>query len=594
MVANKKRIRSSVGTSEMDDVSICAKVSEEDDEEDKMKHGKKKKNFDRPIAFLQEVENYTRVIVEEQKTGMQLKQEYDRLQVLIEDLKGNVSTIRKSLEYKCEQIKIKKSMEELDSEQKAESFGFHLTPLVLQYQQDVQQLTDKFCRVAPLSSSSSSLEKGKGGDEDKKKWTWHEEDQCLQEDQMSNSQDKELLKKLEDKIEQWRLRKMEIQDQKKDNSKYSSNNIKKKKENWYKKTKLEQKNQARKEAQQEQDENNNGSPNSDGDSDGDGKSDSDGDVKSDSGDELLDGDSDDDFLFPEEQKELSDSYEQYKMEKKKRTKGYFYTLEEEERDRQQCLEEEKKSIDERYVRLLQRRMDPDKVLPEFIQRDVCRHCRSDMIKNKSESQLICTNPQCGKSYLFLNSTSDALAYGEEVEIPKHVYERNKHFKGFVTQFHESQSTIPNFVLAALKYRYFEKIHHRSKKKIKPTPVRKGLKVLGLQNWYNKSTIISHRLNGVPIPTFNEFQYNRILVRFEMMQLLFDQLRSNRTNFMNFNFSIQQFMKMDGLDYFVDSFPLLKTKPLNEHLYQIMTVICEILQSRRKHESDLHWILPRRF
>lgn len=245
------------------------------------------------------------------------------------------------------------------------------------------------------------------------------------------------------------------------------------------------------------------------------------------------------------------------------------------------------SLQQPYVGILTRMMSPDKVVPQFVQRDECRDCHSDMIKVKADAQLVC--PKCSTSSNFLNSTSEALAFGEEVEIPEHVYMRVKHFRGWLSQFRIGAAPVPDNVIIAVD-RCFRDIHDNSTRKVRPTPVREILRKLKLQMYGSVATIITHRLNNKPIAKLTDAEFDRILWRFDMIQVPFILLKNDeRTNFINFNYCVHKFTQMEGWDHFSTCFPLLKTRKVLKGLDEIFAKICSELQKQRRHPSDPQWI-----
>jgi hypothetical protein len=240
-----------------------------------------------------------------------------------------------------------------------------------------------------------------------------------------------------------------------------------------------------------------------------------------------------------------------------------------------------------FLRRLRRMFTPAKVVPHFVQRDECRKCRSEMVRVESEAQLQC--PQCSTSMDFLNSTSEALAFGEEVEIPEHVYMRVKHFRGWFSQFRIGAPPVPDHVIIAVD-RAFRNIHHNSKVKVLPTPVRDILRDLKLQAYGSQATIITHRLNKQPIAKLTDKEFDIVLWRFDMIQVPFTNNKlENRTNFINFNYCVHKFAQMEGWHHFTPCFPLLKTRDVLEKLDRVFFKICAELQSQRQHASDPQWL-----
>lgn len=244
---------------------------------------------------------------------------------------------------------------------------------------------------------------------------------------------------------------------------------------------------------------------------------------------------------------------------------------------------------EPFLRLFQRYFCPQEVTPRFVQRDECPQCRTPLLKDKGESQLVCPNRRCGISVPYMDTTSEALAYGEEFEIPEHVYERFKHFATWLSQFRRGTPIVPDHVIIKVDLE-LRKVHDKSYQRVRPTPVRHALRRIGLPNYCPVHLRITHRLNNLPIAEFNNYECDRIKLRFQMVQVPFLLLKDiMRKNFMNFSFCVNKFVQMDGWFHFMSCFPLMKTRKVIQILDMTLQRIVNMLQSERSSSMDPVWI-----
>jgi len=243
-----------------------------------------------------------------------------------------------------------------------------------------------------------------------------------------------------------------------------------------------------------------------------------------------------------------------------------------------------------YLRRLQRLLSPSGVVPMFIQSDQCPQCRIDMVKINGESQLKC--PRCRQCIEFLNSTSEALPFGEDVDIASHIYINVKHFRSWLLQFRQDTPDVPDAVISAVHHYFHRRYHDASKRKYRPTPVRHALKRMELTQWCGSAQVIVNRLTNTPIAKFAMSQYDRIVWRFEATQVTWASMKpEERCNFMNYRYFVRNACQMDGLDHFAMCFMMPKGRKVVRALRQMLQTVCDEMQRRRRYPSDPQWIMP---
>ena len=91
-------------------------------------------------------------------------------------------------------------------------------------------------------------------------------------------------------------------------------------------------------------------------------------------------------------------------------------------------------------------------------------------------------------------------------------------------------------------------------------MKKILKKLALQQYYEHTTFIISKLSGIPPPTINRETEEKIRLMFKQMQEPFEKHKSKtRTNFLSYSYVLHKVFQLLGLDNFVKYFPLLKNK-----------------------------------
>ncbi len=195
--------------------------------------------------------------------------------------------------------------------------------------------------------------------------------------------------------------------------------------------------------------------------------------------------------------------------------------------------------------------------PVFIFQDSCQICLVNLLVMTRESRLVC--PRCSRSYSYLNASSGTLPYGDELDVNKHVYERKKHFKNWISQYRATASPLPDNVIWIVKLR-FMKLHIKSSHEVRPTPIKHILKNTGLRSFTEFAARICSRMNGVPIAAFTEEEIQMLVDLFDQSQVPFLQLKENlRTNFLNGSYVMNKFCRILGLSHFQVCFRLLKSR-----------------------------------
>ncbi len=112
------------------------------------------------------------------------------------------------------------------------------------------------------------------------------------------------------------------------------------------------------------------------------------------------------------------------------------------------------------------------------------------------------------------------------------------------------------------------------KKLSLPGMKKILKKLGYQQYYEHSTYIISKLSGMPPPTINRETEEKIRLMFRQIQGPFEKhCPKNRTNFLSYSYVLHKFFQLLELDDFVKYFSLLKSREKLKHQDKIWEKIC---------------------
>ena len=112
----------------------------------------------------------------------------------------------------------------------------------------------------------------------------------------------------------------------------------------------------------------------------------------------------------------------------------------------------------------------------------------------------------------------------------------------------------------------------------PVKLREILKKLKLNKYYEHVPHIINRINGIQAPTMSRETEEKLRSMFKEIQIPFIRhCPKDRKNFLSYSYVLHKFVELLGLDEFLPSFPLLKSR---EKLHQqdlIWEKICRDLE-----------------
>lgn len=205
--------------------------------------------------------------------------------------------------------------------------------------------------------------------------------------------------------------------------------------------------------------------------------------------------------------------------------------------------------------------------------DTCKHCGGKMCK--IQSQLVCE--KCGTAVTFIDSSSDSLAFNDEVEYANFSYRRIAHFTEWLSNFQARENTkIPEEVLEQIMFKLKEQ-KITNLEDITPRLIRQILKQLKLNKYYDNTVLISCLLSGRTPPRLTPQQEDTLKRMFLMIQDSFEKhCPVERKNFLSYGYIIRKFCELLGLPY-LEYFSLLKCKEKLAKMDAIFEKICHDLQ-----------------
>jgi hypothetical protein len=207
--------------------------------------------------------------------------------------------------------------------------------------------------------------------------------------------------------------------------------------------------------------------------------------------------------------------------------------------------------------------------------DICETCGVEKILNRVEAIMIC--PSCSKIDHMLIDSNKPHYKDLPREFSSYSYKRINHFNEWLAQFQAKESTdIPddvyNKILIELKKERTTDVNKINAKKIKEI-----LKRLDLSKFYEHVPHIIHHITGQPAPVMTRATEEKLRNMFKEIQTPFLlYCPEKRKNFLSYSYVLYKFCQLLGLDEFLPSFTLLKSR---EKLHQqdiIWEQICNTL------------------
>lgn len=207
---------------------------------------------------------------------------------------------------------------------------------------------------------------------------------------------------------------------------------------------------------------------------------------------------------------------------------------------------------------------------------ICKECDIEQILNKDDGIFMCE--KCGISSIILIDT-DKTNYKDPGPNTSASYKRINHLNEILSQLQGKESTLIPIEI----YDYILKEISKHKKLaedlilLTPEIMRKILKNIGLQKYFEHIQYIINKLNGIPPLKFSRKDEEKIRSMFKEIQEPFQKCCPvTRKNFLNYFYIIRKFCELLELDEHLPHLPLLKNPEKLQLQDKIWKKMCVLL------------------
>ena len=216
--------------------------------------------------------------------------------------------------------------------------------------------------------------------------------------------------------------------------------------------------------------------------------------------------------------------------------------------------------------------------------NICPSCNISM--DYSNGFLVCS--ECGLCKHSLE-TNGELSYKEMQDYdyrPQFTYDKMTHLEDWLRRFQSKENRIiPQEVL--------DKVIIEAKKEriidlnlLTEDKVKKYLKKLNLNEYYDNIIGIINRINGRPPFTLTTEIEEKIKIMFQQIQEPFEKYKpNNRKNFLSYSYTLHKFFQILGLDEFSKYFPLLKSA---DKLRQQDEIFKKVVAEMALKDKSINW------
>ena len=208
--------------------------------------------------------------------------------------------------------------------------------------------------------------------------------------------------------------------------------------------------------------------------------------------------------------------------------------------------------------------------------NICKNCNIEMTIYNIECVTEC--PKCGVINYIIIDSSKPNYKDPPPEVSYFAYKRINHFNEWLCQFQGKETTdIPEEVYNKIILE-IKKERIKNMANITPQKIRQYLKKLKLNKYYEHTTHIINRLNGISAPIINKETENKLRRMFKDIQEPFIKVcPKDRKNFLSYSYVLHKFVELLELHELKKYFPLLKSRE-KLHLQDIIWKdICKILE-----------------
>lgn len=217
---------------------------------------------------------------------------------------------------------------------------------------------------------------------------------------------------------------------------------------------------------------------------------------------------------------------------------------------------------------------------------ICEDC--DEYYQVDSGFLIC--PECGKCVNNTVETTGDLSYKEMQDYdcrPQFTYDKLSHLEDWIRRFQSKENrTIPQEILDKV-------VLEAKKERIKDLnvlteeKVKRYLKKLGLNEYYDNVIGIINRINGRPPFNLTPEIENKVKMMFQQIRVPFENHKpKGRKNFLSYSYTLHKFFQILGLHEFAKYFPLLKSA---DKLRQQDEIFKKIVAEMAEKDKSIKWV-----
>jgi hypothetical protein len=213
-------------------------------------------------------------------------------------------------------------------------------------------------------------------------------------------------------------------------------------------------------------------------------------------------------------------------------------------------------------------------------KNMCNRCHNgEWIMYDEDNFMVCNN--CKSTRKFLVQSDNLTQSEKSKEVSSYAYKRINHFKEIVSQFQGKETTqIEEHIFDLIKAQIKRERYEITSEHLTYDTMKNMLKKLKLNKYYEHIPYIKHRL-GIEPPLMSQELEEKLYKRFSEIQTPYSKhCPDNRTNFLNYYFTLYKLCELEGEFSFLKEIPMLKDKDKRVEQSNIWYNICK----------DLNWTI----
>lgn len=215
----------------------------------------------------------------------------------------------------------------------------------------------------------------------------------------------------------------------------------------------------------------------------------------------------------------------------------------------------------------------------------CKYCNVEMYLENNE--YIC--PKCEHVEYSISFAED-ISYKErqtcDLKIP-YKYEKENYLEEYLKRFEAKENKIiPQYVIDKVLIQ-LNKEGYRDLTNLNEKDMKKCLKKIGHQEYYENVINIINRINGRPKFELNDVTKNTLRTMFKKIQEPFNKYKPpTRKSFFSYPYILHQFFRILGLREYCEYFPLLKSE---DKLRMQDEIFKKVVDELSKTDNEIKWV-----